>query len=120
MALIECKNLTLSYDSAPVVENVSFSVSDGDYLCIVGENGAGKSTLVKALLGFIKPIGGEIEYSPEMDKNSIGYLPQQSEIQKNFPASVYEVVLSGTSDSFFPFHKKYIYDNFGKKQEKSI
>ena len=106
MVLIECRNLTLSYDLAPVVENVSFSVSDGDYLCIVGENGAGKSTLVKALLGFIKPVGGEIDYSPKMNKNSIGYLPQQSEIQKNFPASVYEVVLSGTSNSFFSFYRK--------------
>ena len=96
MALITCDTINLSYDSTHVIKNLSFSVEKGDYLCIVGENGAGKSTLIKGLLGFIKPTSGKISYSDGLIKSNIGYLPQQSEIQKDFPASVYEVVISGT------------------------
>ncbi len=96
MSLIECKNLELAYDNKTVLSNLSFSVNEGDYLCVVGENGSGKSTLMKALLGLIKPISGEIEFSRNLKHNEIGYLPQQTEIQRDFPASVREVVLSGT------------------------
>ncbi len=96
MTLLNCKNVTLSYDSQPVIKSLSFSVSQGDYLCILGENGAGKSTLMKGILGLLKPTQGVIEYCESLSQNEIGYLPQQSEIQKDFPASVYEVVLSGT------------------------
>lgn len=94
MELIRCNNVCISYDRTPAVKNLSFSVEKGDYLCIVGENGSGKSTLMKGLLGLIKITDGNIEYTG-INKNQIGYLPQQTDIQRDFPASVYEVVLSG-------------------------
>ena len=98
-ALIKIENLTLSYENMTVIENMSFEVADGDYLCIVGENGSGKSTLVKALLSLKKPEKGAIEFGEGLKKNEIGYLPQQTMAQKDFPASVYEVVLSGCLNS---------------------
>lgn len=94
MPMIECKNLTMSYGSHIAVENLSFSVEAGDYICIVGENGSGKSTLVKALLGLQQPRSGEIIMNG-VTPREIGYLPQQSMAQRDFPASVWEVVLSG-------------------------
>lgn len=94
--IITCKNLTFTYeDSNIVVDNLTFTVSNGDYLCIVGENGAGKSTLIKGLLHLKKPESGTIQYAPSLDPRDIGYLPQQTPVQKDFPASVREVVLSG-------------------------
>lgn len=98
-ALINIDNLTLSYENMTVIENLSFEVADGDYLCIVGENGSGKSTLVKALLSLKKPEKGSIEFGDGLKKNEIGYLPQQTVAQKDFPASVYEVVISGCLNS---------------------
>lgn len=89
-AMIEVQNVTIAYDGAVVIHDLTFSVEKGDYLCVVGENGSGKSTLVKALVGVLKPQSGTIRRSC-----AIGYLPQQSEIQRDFPASVREVVLSG-------------------------
>lgn len=108
MELLRCEGLSLSYDGKPVLSDLSFSVSSGDYLCIVGENGAGKSTLMKGVLGLLKPVSGEIIFSGGLKQNEIGYLPQQSDIQRDFPASCYEVVLSGTlnKSGFFPFYKK--------------
>lgn len=95
MPIIECKNIAMSYDGVTVFDSLSFEVKSGDYLCIVGENGSGKSTLMKGLLG-LKPVkSGEIIYSDGLKRNEIGYLPQQTGAQKDFPASVYEVVLSG-------------------------
>ena len=94
--LIICKNVCFSYDNTVVVENINFSLYTGDYLCIVGENGAGKSTLMKGLLGLKAPSIGEINLSDELGKNEIGYLPQQTQMQRDFPASVFEVVISGT------------------------
>ena len=95
MALITCKDLTLGYDGSAVVSGLDFTVEQGDYLCIVGENGSGKTTLLKTLLGLIAPLGGEITFADGALKNKIGYLPQQTDIQKDFPASVREIVLSG-------------------------
>lgn len=95
MSLITCRDLTLAYDQQPVVAGLTFSVNPGDYLCIVGENGSGKSTLVKALVGLKSPSKGEIRMGEGLRPTEIGYIPQQSEIQRNFPASVYEIVLSG-------------------------
>ena len=95
MSCIEIKNLTLAYDAEPVIKNLSFSVEHGDYICIVGENGSGKSTLVKSLLGLIQPVGGSITYSCKKCMKGIGYLPQQTSVQRDFPASVLEVVRSG-------------------------
>lgn len=98
MALIECKNVSMSYDGQSVLKNISFKVEKGDYLCIIGENGSGKSTMVKGLLKLKAPSAGEIVFDG-IDSKEIGYLPQQTDIQKDFPASVYEVVLSGRLNS---------------------
>ncbi len=95
MAYITCRDLSLGYDGIPVVEGLNFSVSRGDYLCVVGENGSGKSTLVKTLLRLVPPVSGKIEYSDGLAPKSIGYLPQQTPVQRDFPASVREIVTSG-------------------------
>lgn len=108
MALIECKNLTLGYENKIVLENLSFTLNQGDYLCIVGENGSGKSTLMKALLGLISPFKGEIIRGDGLKANEIGYLPQQTVVQKDFPASVKEIVLTGCQGraGLRPFYNK--------------
>jgi len=95
MALLECKNISVTYDKSPVITDVNFSVEQGDYLCIVGENGSGKSTLIKTILGIVNKSSGEILFADDFSKHEIGYLPQTSSIRSDFPASVWEVVLSG-------------------------
>lgn len=95
MTLIKCKNTSFAYEGVPAVKNINFSVKQGDYLCIVGENGTGKSTLIKGLLNLKKPYQGEVIFASDLKTNEIGYLPQQTVVQKDFPASVYEVVISG-------------------------
>ncbi len=99
MALIKTDNITLSYENVTVIKNMSFEVNSGDYLCIVGENGSGKSTLMKALLSLKKPVSGSIEFGDGLKKSEIGYLPQQTGAQKDFPANVGEVVVSGCLNS---------------------
>ncbi len=108
MALLECKNLCVGYGSKIVQENLNFTIEKGDYFFIIGENGSGKSTLMKTMLGFIKPLSGIINYSSEWNRKGVGYLPQASEIQKTFPATVWEIVISGCQSSlgFFPFYSK--------------
>ena len=95
MPQIKCENVSLSYDGNVIVSDLDFEVNEGDYLCVVGENGSGKSTLIKTLLGLKSPNTGKVIYSDGLLQNEIGYLPQQTNAQKDFPASVYEVVLSG-------------------------
>ena len=95
MALIRLNNATVSYEGDLAAENVSFSVEKGDYLVILGENGSGKSTVMKAMLGLVKLKSGEVIHSDGLKKNGVGYLPQQTRIQRYFPASVEEVVQSG-------------------------
>ena len=95
MAQLSCQNLTVGYDGRTVLQGLNFEVNPGDYLCIVGENGSGKSTLMKTILGLQAPIGGRILTGDGLRKNEIGYLPQQTQAQKDFPASVREIVLSG-------------------------
>ncbi len=106
MPLIKATNLSLAYDGRTVVDNLSFTVCKGDYLCVIGENGSGKSTLIKALLSLIQPCGGSLEYGGGLAKNEIGYLPQQTQVQKDFPSSVFETVLSGCQNKlgFLPFY----------------
>jgi zinc transport system ATP-binding protein len=106
MAQIECVNISLGYDSKEIVSELNFSVNEGDYLCIVGENGSGKSTLMKALLGIHRQIKGNINFGDGLKKGDIGYLPQQTAVQKDFPASVEEIVLSGFQGKkkFSPFY----------------
>lgn len=108
MAQLNCTNLVLGYDGAHVVEDLTFCVNAGDYVCIVGENGSGKSTLMKTILGLMPPVKGDIQTSDGLKQNEIGYLPQQSAAQKDFPASVYEIVLSGFvgSSGWRPFYTR--------------
>ena len=95
MAQLTCQNLCIGYDGKPVLQDLNFEVFAGDYLCIVGENGSGKSTLMKTILGLQMPISGSVLTGDGLRKNEIGYLPQQTQVQKDFPASVREIVLSG-------------------------
>ena len=95
MAQLTCQNLTVGYDGRTVLQGLNFEVNPGDDLCIVGENGSGKSTLMKTILGLQAPISGRILTGDGLRKNEIGYLPQQTQAQKDFPASVREIVLSG-------------------------
>ncbi len=108
MALLTVSDLSLGYDSHAILENLNFTVEQGDYLCIVGENGSGKTTLMKTLLGLQEPVSGKIEIGDELKKNEIGYLPQQTVVQKDFPASVREIVLSGCQGrcGLRPFYNK--------------
>ena len=108
MAQLICNDVTLGYDGKVVTEHLSFQVESGDYLCIVGENGAGKSTLIKALLGLKSPMSGEIMTGDGLKHTEIGYLPQQTVVQKDFPASVKEIVYSGLLNKcgFRPFYSK--------------
>lgn len=96
MAYITCEDLSLGYDGSCVAEHINFEVNKGDYLCVVGENGAGKSTLIKTFLNLVSPISGKIKTGDGLKPYEIGYLPQQTVVQKDFPASVWEIVLSGT------------------------
>lgn len=95
MSLISCRDAAFGYDGKTVLEAVDFTLNAGDYLCIVGENGSGKSTLIKGLLRLKTPLSGEVVYGEGLHPRTVGYLPQQTDHQRDFPASVYEVVLSG-------------------------
>ncbi len=95
MAIITCQNLSLGYDGREIVHDLNFEVHAGDYLCIVGENGSGKSTLMRTLLGLQPPLSGSVLTGGGLKRRQIGYLPQQTQVQRDFPASVWEVVLSG-------------------------
>lgn len=95
MAQLTCQALSVGYEGKAVLQDLNFSVRSGDYLCIVGENGAGKSTLMKTILGLQPPIRGKVLTGDGLRPNEIGYLPQQTQVQKDFPASVWEIVLSG-------------------------
>lgn len=122
MAQLICHHLSVGYDSKAVLTDLNFEVNEQDYLCIVGENGAGKSTLMKTILGLQKPVEGRIMVGDGLAQNEIGYLPQQKASQKDFPASVREIVLSGCQNhlGFWPFYrtkeKKYAEDMMKKLQ----
>ncbi len=108
MAQLICQNLCVGYDGKPVLQDLNFEVFAGDYILIVGENGSGKSTLMKTILNLQSPISGRIITGDGLKKNEIGYLPQQNIIQKDFPASVMEIVLSGCQGrcGLRPFYSK--------------
>ena len=108
MAQLTCQNLSLGYDGRAILQNLNFSVNSGDFLCIIGENGSGKSTLMKTLLGLLSPIDGKVITGDGLQQNEIGYLPQQTVVQKDFPASVEEIVLSGCQGrcGLRPFYNK--------------
>ncbi|MDR1453581.1 MAG: metal ABC transporter ATP-binding protein [Candidatus Margulisbacteria bacterium] len=92
---LSCQNAALAYDGNVAVSGLNFSVAAGDYLCVFGENGSGKSTLLQGLLGLKTPCAGKIVCSADWRGPGVSYLPQQTAAQKDFPASVHEVVLSG-------------------------
>ena len=108
MAMLTAKDLSLGYGSDVILKGLNFEVNKGNYLCIVGENGSGKSTLMKTILGLNPPAGGEIIWGDGLKQNEIGYLPQQTVVQKDFPASVKEIVLSGCQGRMGrrPFYNK--------------
>lgn len=108
MEILSSHQLTVQYDQTVALKNVSFELNEGEYLCIVGENGSGKSTLVKTLLGLVKPKSGQIRFNSTVSREEIGYLPQTTLVQRDFPASVYEVVLSGCLNKrkWLPFYAK--------------
>ena len=108
MKILECKKLNIGYDEKSICKDISFTVESGQYICVVGENGSGKSTLLKTILGLNKALGGKIVFDKEFNKSEIGYLPQQTENQRDFPATVREVVMSGFINKmgFRPFYNK--------------
>ena len=108
MALMTCRDLSLGYDGDVLVKDLSFEVNAGDYLCIVGENGAGKSTLMRTLLGLQPPLAGTITFGEGLRRQDLGWLPQQTPVQRDFPAAVGEIVLSGCQvrEGFHPFYSK--------------
>lgn len=108
MPQLECHNLTLGYEGKIVADGIDFSLNKGDYLFILGENGSGKSTLAKAILRLNNTLAGEIRFADGLEKNRIGYLPQQTPSQKDFPASVKEIIRSGglNRGGLFPFYSK--------------
>ena len=108
MPLLSFENLSIGYDNTSVLNDLSFEIEKGDYIAIIGENGAGKSTLLKTMLGLIAPIKGRIVFDKEVKKTEIGYLPQQTLAQRDFPASVWEVVISGclARNGLRPFYSK--------------
>ena len=93
--LIVCRDVSLGYEGKSVLTDLDLTIAKGDYLCVVGDNGSGKSTLMRGLLGLIQPQSGTIEHAPALKHGAIGYLPQQTRAQRDFPATVLEVVLSG-------------------------
>ena len=113
MSYLEAVNLSVGYEKEVVAENINFAINEGDYLCVVGENGSGKSTLMKTLLKLQKPLAGEIRFGEAGKEKEIGYLPQQTVVQKDFPASVKEIVISG-------FQKKSGLRPFYNKEEKHL
>ena len=95
MALITCEKACFAYEGRMILSDLDLSIQRGEYLCVVGENGSGKSTLIKGLLGLISPVRGRISYGDGLKHSEIGYLPQRTDVQNDFPASVWEVVTSG-------------------------
>ena len=116
MALITLKDVTVAFEGIAAVENVNFKVRRGDYLLVIGENGSGKSTLIRAMLGLVHARSGSICYGEGLRKNQIGYLPQQTAAQRDFPASVEEVVLSGCVNRLKPF--QFFYSRIQREKTK--
>lgn len=117
---IECQNLTVGYDGRAILKDINFTVNRGDYLCIIGENGAGKTTLLRTLLGLQPPVSGKILFGDGLERKRCGYLPQQTVIQRDFPASASEIVLSGCQNrcGLRPFYRKEEKEYVHKMMEK--
>lgn len=113
MTILSCDNMTIGYEDQTVLSNLTFQIQEGDYVSILGENGSGKSTLIKTILGLTPPLSGKVQFKEGFSHKSIGYLPQQSSAQRDFPASVFEIVLSG-------FLGKKGWKPFYTRQEKAL
>jgi len=111
MKILECKKLSIGYNDKAICKDINLEVDKGQYICIIGENGCGKSTLLKTILGLNKPVSGKVVFDKNFNKAFVGFLPQQSAMQRDFPATVKEVVLSG-------FINKMKYRPFYSKEEK--
>lgn len=116
MALITCEKACFSYEGHMVVKDLDLSVERGEYLCVTGENGSGKSTLIKGLLGLLSPTRGTVRYGDGLRRSEIGYLPQRTDVQNDFPASVWEVVSSGCRDRS-PFLSRKMRDTAREQME---
>ncbi len=105
---IICKNLAIGYNNVPLQKDINLTIQKGSYVCVVGENGVGKSTLIKTFLNLLPPIAGSVTMGDNLSALDVGYLPQQTQVQKDFPASVFEVVLSGCLNKIGlrPFYNK--------------
>ncbi len=108
MNLIELKKLNIGYGHKVVCKDINFTIEQGQYICVVGENGSGKSTLLKTILGLNREVSGKIIFADDVTSKGIGYLPQQNEIQRDFPATVREIIMSGFIGKmgFRPFYNK--------------
>lgn len=108
MKLLECKKLNIGYSDRTICKDISFSLEQGQYFCVIGENGCGKSTLLKTILGLTKQLSGKVIFDKNFNKSMIGYLPQQTDLQRDFPATVREVIMSGFLNKmgFRPFYNK--------------
>ena len=95
MMLLSLKKISLGYGEKPVIKDASFELEQGDFACVVGANGSGKSTLIRGILGLLKPLSGKISYGDGLSRTQIGYLPQDTRVDSNFPATVEEIVLTG-------------------------
>lgn len=120
MALLTAENLSLGYESGAIIEGLNFKVDKGEYLCIVGENGSGKSTLMKTVLHLMEPLNGRVIYGDGLKRSEIGYLPQHTAVQKDFPASVREIVLSGCQGrcGLRPFYSREEKEIAGRNMER--
>lgn len=112
MSLVRVKNLTLGYNGQAILKNLSFVVEEGDFICVVGRNGSGKTTLVKGILGLIKPMQGEVVFE-DLQPNFVGYMPQETNVNEYFPATVFEIVLSGSLNRA---KRKFFYSQSDKKE----
>ena len=120
MDLLSCNNLCVSYEGRPALQDISFSVEEGDYICVLGENGAGKSTLIKTLLGLKKSESGTIEFLNGFRQKYVGYLPQQQTVKKDFPAKLLELRHGGFAENFDEDENKNVlncYIVLGNKKE---
>jgi len=106
--ILEYKGLCIGYDHKAIIKDINMVINEGDYVCVFGDNGIGKTTFLKTTLGLLPPIRGSIKKGEEIENNMIGYLPQKAKIPGEFPASVFEVVLSGCVNRlrYFPFYRK--------------
>lgn len=108
MPLIEFKDLCIGYEHKVIIKNINLEINDGEYVCVFGDNGVGKTTFLKTILGLIPPLSGSIIIEDTFNKKEVGYLPQRMQLKPEFPASCFEIVLSGCVNrlKIWPFYRK--------------